>query len=194
MATRLHEQTTVQNTLWRCLHVRRRFELIVALHLEKQSLETFVPFCGMHDRSPKGQSPIGVPLFPGYVFFKCDFVAWRTIHAIPGVLAIVRNAQSIGIVRTHEIENLRRVVNSGISCELWPHLPGRSVTVEDGPLRGISGTLVNAIGKHRLVLPISLMCLSVAFEIDDSRGLSQAYPPRSEAPLRHDRDQIGSRL
>ena len=183
----------MQNTLWRCLYVRKRFEPIVAMRLEKQALETYVPFCGMQDRSPRSQSPIGPPLFPGYVFFKCDFVAWRAIQAIPGVIAIVRRAGSIGIVPTPEIEDLQRVVNSGIPCELWPHVPGsRSVSVEDGLLRGIRGVLANTIGKRRLVLPISLTCLSLALEIDDSWKLSQPYPLRSEASLRHRRDQIGS--
>jgi transcription antitermination factor NusG len=146
----------------------------------------------MHDRPPEGQSLVEQALFPGYVFFKCDFVEWRTIYAVPGVLAIVRDGASIGIVRTREIENLRRVVDSGIPCELWPQVRGRSVTVEDGPLRGISGVLANTIEKHRLVIPVSLIDLSLAFEIDDSWGLSQAYPQRSEISLRHHGDQIGS--
>src|SRR5690349_9709503 len=180
----------MQNTLWRCLHVRKRFERIVAMHLEGEPLETFVPFCGIHDRSPEGPSSIGVPLFPGYVFFKRDFVVWKAIHAIPGVIGIIRSGGSIGIVRTHEIENLRRVVASGIQFEPWHPVPGRSVTVEDGPLRGVSGVLDTTIGNHRLVLPISLIRSSLAFVIDDSWELSRPYRSRSEAPLPHQRHQI----
>ena len=171
----------MQNTQWRCVHVRKRFERIVALHLEKQALETFVPSYRMHERSPESQPRIELPLIPGYVFFKCDSVQREAIHAIPGVLTIVRSGDGIGIVLTHEIENLQRVVNSGISCELCPHLPGQSVTVEDGPLQGISGVLANPIGKRQLVLPISLLGRSVAVEIDDSCRLSLGHPPRSEA-------------
>jgi transcription antitermination factor NusG len=171
----------MQDTQWRCVHVRKRFEPVVALYLEKQALETFVPFCRMPVRPRKSQPRIEVPLFPGYVFFKGDFVEPRTIQAIPGVLGIVRSADAIGIVPTHEIKDLQRVVSSGIPCELWPHVPGRPVTVEDGPLRGITGALASPTGKRRLVLPISLLGRSVAVEIDDSWKLSEAPPPKTKS-------------
>ena len=176
----------MKNTQWRCVHVRKRFERIVALHLEKQTLETFVPSCRMRERSPGSKPGIELPLIPGYVFLKCDSVQREALHAIPGVLTIVRSADANDIVPAHEIEDLQRVVNSGISCELWPHLPGRSVTVEDGPLQGITGVLADTMGKRRLVLPISLLGQSVAVEIDDSCRLDLAHPPRSEALCVHD--------
>lgn len=161
------------NTPWRCLHVRRRFERLVALRLEKKGFETFVPFCPIQDRSPNGQPRIGVPLLPGYVFFRCDFAEQTSICAIPGVLAIVRSVESISMVRTHEIQDLQRVVNSGIPCQRWPVTSGNLETIEDGPLRGLSGVPVNTTGKRRLILPISLVCRSVAIEILDGWNLSQ---------------------
>ena len=184
----------MQNTQWRCIHVRKRFERVVALHLEKQGLETFVPSCRLHEGSPEGQPSFEVPLFPGYVFFKCDFVDRRAIFAIPGVLAMVRNARVRAAALAHEIEELQRLVNCGMTFELGPpRVAGRSVTVEDGPLRGLTGVLAKTKGKRRLVLPISLICRSVAVEIDDSWKLIYALSPQSEVPRRPQRYQFGSR-
>jgi|ERR1041385_8845138 transcription antitermination factor NusG len=121
----------MENRQWRGLYVRKHFEQIVAQHLEKWGFETFVPFCQSRRSSADGKKRIDVPLFPGYVFCKCDVAALRSIYLVPGVLAVIQIANPVSIIPTQEIEDIRRVVNSEFPYEQSHYTPGRLVSIED---------------------------------------------------------------
>jgi transcription antitermination factor NusG len=169
----------LENAFWHALYTMRRFERTVAQNLQKRGVEGFVPFYVVRRYLPAGELSIEVPLFPRYAFCKCPVSALQSIRTVSGVLTVVHTAGSIGIVHTQEIEAVQRVVNSGFPYEPWHHAPGRLVTIDDGPLRGISGVLENTGVKRRLILQVSLIRRSVAIEIDDSWRLSQRAERRS---------------
>ena len=154
----------MENALWYGLRVRESFERIVELHLEKRALESFVPFYQLPSRS--GREPrMEAPLFPGFVFCKCEVTSLRSIWAVPGVLAVVHGVQPTETIPVQEIEDLRRAVNSGLPYKPWPYTAGTLVTVAEGPLRGITGVLHNAPAKRQLVLSLTLIRRSVVLEI-----------------------------
>ena len=155
----------MENVLWYGLRVRHSFERIVALHLEKRAVESFVPFYLVP--SPPGREPrMEVPLFPGFVFCKCEVAALRSIWAIPGVLAVVHGVEPTDTIPVQEIEDLRRAVSSGLPYKPWPYTSGRLVMVAEGPLRGVKGVLYDAAQKRQLVLSLTLIRRSVVIEIE----------------------------
>ena len=80
------------NALWYGLRVRQSFERIVTMHLEKRTVESFVPFYLVPSQPGRGPR-MEAPLFPGFVFCKCEVAALRSIWTIPGVLAVVRGVE-----------------------------------------------------------------------------------------------------
>jgi len=86
-----------------------------------------------------------------------------------GVNFVVGAGRTPVAVDESEIANLRQAVGSG-----KPILPcaykkvGETVEIEQGPLRGIRGTIVRIENVDRLVLSVSLLMRSVAVEIDPS--------------------------
>jgi transcription antitermination factor NusG len=67
------------------------------------------------------------------------------------------------------MEAIQRVVSSGFRAEPWPYLQvGQQVRIEDGALRGLEGILTSFRGSRRIVVSVSLLCRSVALEIDRS--------------------------
>ena len=159
----------MEDVCWHPLVVKQRFEKLVARSLRKQDIEQCLPVRTSGQSGSRLQDT-GVPLFPGYVFCKCDVASHRRILTIPGALSVLDAANSI---EAAEIEDLQCVVNSGFSYEPWTFVPtGQIVKVESGPLCGVKGFLPGTSDKRRLVISIQLLRSWVAVDIDYSCRLS----------------------
>ena len=108
-----------------------------------------------------------VPLFPGYVFGKFSIDERVRVLRTPGIARIVGFAGTPAAVPDREIADVRAALESNLPLGPWPYLrTGDRVRIEDGPLRGVEGTLLRQSGKLRLVLSVEMLQRSVAVEID----------------------------
>jgi hypothetical protein len=176
-------QTGTSDLRWHALHVRRRFERIVAFHLSKRHIQSYLPLLQLSARD--GMQSIESPLFPGYVFCKCDAAARPHLWTIPGVLGLLGAASGIDVASEQGIRDLRRIVKSGLPFRLWPfESNGRTVIVKNGRLNGITGTLKQESGKQLLIFSVPLISCSVAVEVEDG-GHIISFPatgsPESDA-------------
>jgi transcription antitermination factor NusG len=147
---------------WHALIVRPQFERIVAIHLQEQKIQHYLPLLHSSRHSTKDTDQ---PLFPGYVFCKCD--APEKLWTIPGVLSIRRGTSDIQAVLDREITDVRRILAAGLKVQLWPFTPGgRVVTIDQGPLSGLVGNLEDKGAKRFLVFPMRLVHQSVALKAD----------------------------
>jgi len=97
----------------------------------------------------------------------------------PGVIAVVGRGRVPVPVEDSEMEAIQRVVSSGFHAEPWPYLEvGQQVRIQNGALRGLVGILTSLRGSNRIVVSVSLLCRSVALEIDRS-GVSPIQSPES---------------
>ena len=147
---------------WHTLLVRARFERIVAGHLQEQKIQHYLP---LRQSSPRSEKDADEPLFPGYVFCKCD--APETLWIIPGVLAAMRGTNDIEAVSEREITDVQRILATGLHVRLWPFTPrGRVVRINQGPLSGLVGNLEDKGDNRFLVFPIHLVQKSIALKAD----------------------------
>jgi transcription antitermination factor NusG len=66
-----------------------------------------------------------------------------------------------------EVEEIRRVADSGLAVRPWPYLkPGERVRVERGPLRGLEGTVLREEHAWRLVVGLDLLRRSIAVDLE----------------------------
>ena len=139
--------------------------------------EEFLPLYGARCRSGKRYRDVQLPLFPGYVFCRFDPQYRLPILVTPSVLTILGNGKVLVPATASEIAAIQRVVGSGLSFQPWPFLAlGDSVYLEEGPLRGMDGQLLDFKGEHRLIVSVSLLqrSLSVVIERRWVRPLQQA--------------------
>jgi transcription antitermination factor NusG len=152
---------------WYALHVRRRFEKVVAGMLRNKGYEGFLPLYLRERRWSDRIKQIELPLFPGYVFCKFDPSTRLQILTIPGVNAVVGFGKKIMPIDESELEAVRNLLKSTQFFEPTPFIAvGNRVRVESGPLAGAEGFVINMKNALRLVISISMLQRSVAVEID----------------------------
>lgn len=154
---------------WFAVQVRTRWEASTAVLLGGKGYDTFLPTYKAKKRWGGRVKELSAPLFPGYVFCKFDAQRRLPVLVTPGVIAIVGRGKVPTAVDDNEISAIQAVVSSGVRAEPWPYLEiGQQVRVETEPLQGLQGLLLSFKGGSRVVVSVSLLCRSVALEIDRS--------------------------
>jgi transcription antitermination factor NusG len=80
---------------------------------------------------------------------------------------VVRTGSQPAAIDECEIEAIHQVVRSPLLAEPYPDLVrGKRVMMSEGPLKGLSGTLIEVRKGLRLVISVELLRRSVLIEID----------------------------
>lgn len=151
---------------WYALQVASRCEKAVASGLELRGYQQFLPTYRSRRRWSDRFQDVDLPLFPGYVFCQLDVNRRLPVLVIPGVVRLVGIGKMPIPVDAQEMAAVETVVNSGFLAQPWPFLKaGQSVTIEEGPLRSVTGILTQVDGSERLIVSISLLQRSLAVAI-----------------------------
>lgn len=152
---------------WFALRVRSNHENSVATILATKGYEWFLPQYMSRRAWSDRIKEIRLPLFPGYVFCRFDLYHRLPILKTPGIVNIVGIGKQPVPIDDSEITAIRTAIRSGLPSRPWPHLQiGQKVRVENGPLRGIEGLLMQFKGQYRLVLSVTLLQRSVSVEVE----------------------------
>lgn len=175
---------------WFALRVRSRSEKAVALAVEQQGYEQFLPLYKSPRRLSEQVKWADLPLFPRYVFCRLDAVGRLDVLSIPGTMEFVGIGNEPMPLDPAEIEVIRTAVLSDVGVEPWTYTEtGTEVTLLSGPLAGTAGILIQGDGCQRLAISLDILQRSVAFKIEpawlqgtDVRGSSARVQTRSSVP------------
>ena len=151
---------------WYALHVRTRFEKIVASNLSRRGFEEFLPTYKIRNRL--NDRHMEMPLFPNYVFCRMQEAEARLMLTIPGVLHIVGTGAGVKPVDEVEMTAVKLVVQSPLHyrpCRFRD--AGRRVRIAEGVLHNLEGILAESRNKIGVVVGISLLKLAVLVEIGE---------------------------
>lgn len=153
---------------WFAIHVRQRYECLVATILQSKGYEGFTPLTtasGHNGRRSKGKL-IARPLYPGYVFCRFDGAQHAPIVTTPGVIRIVGNGNTPVAIGEQEIANIQTIERSQIPARPFSYLAtGDLVRINEGPLRGTEGVLLRVKNAGRLVVSVDLLRRSNVVEL-----------------------------
>jgi transcription antitermination factor NusG len=148
---------------WFALYVKPRHEKNVAVVLQGKGYDAFLP---TYNHRVKYNKIFELPLFPGYVFCRIELSNRLPVMTTPGVFSIVGNGLEPEPICEHEIEGVRRMLDSGFVPIPWPYVsPGQEVFLDSGPLRGVQGVVVDASNGKWLVVSVNLLRRSVAVKV-----------------------------
>jgi transcription antitermination factor NusG len=107
-----------------------------------------------------------LPVFAGYVFCQFDPLRRLPIITTPGVLHIVGLGKTPLPVENSEIQALQHITRAGLALQACDYLKvGNRVRIEEGPLKGVEGILIDKRNSRRLVVSVTLLKRSVAVEV-----------------------------
>jgi transcription antitermination factor NusG len=157
-----------ENSQWFAVRTASGREKSVASQLQARGIEEFLPVYRTRRQWSDRTKESELPLFPGYIFCRFDFNRRLPILSTPGVQMIVGVGKLPAPVSDIEIDNLRRVVTSGVAAH--PHEQfltiGERVRIREGSLAGVEGILVDVKNSWRIVLSVELLQRSVSVELD----------------------------
>jgi transcription antitermination factor NusG len=152
---------------WFALRVKSNCERTVATVVRNKGFEEFLPlYQGFHRWSDRYKA-VESPLFPGYIFCRIDPNLRLPILTVPGALHFISIGKVPAPIDDCEIAAIQNAVRSGLPAKPWEYLEvGQLVRVDDGPLAGLEGILIETRKQYRVVVSVSLLKRSVAVEIE----------------------------
>ena len=142
---------------------------VVREQLARKGIEAFLPTITKWSRWKDRKKQIDWPLFPGYCFVRFDGADRLPVLKCSGVVNIVSFDGDIVPIPEHEIESIRRLIESDLQFDPCPLIrEGMIVEVTHGPLKGVVGRLVRKGAHARLVLSVDLIGQAVSVEVDAS--------------------------
>jgi transcription antitermination factor NusG len=169
---------------WFALSVKPLREQYVGSVLAGKGFTQFVPLYRDRRRWSDRIKEIELPLFPGYLFCRLDLNDRLPVLVTPFVHSIVGAGPTPIPVRDSEVEAIRTIVTSGQDALPWNFLPAGCIArIEEGPLKGLEGVLIEVKKRHRLVVSVTLLQRSVAVEVD-RRWVTPVRSRVAHAPTR----------
>ncbi len=153
---------------WFAVAVRVNHEKTVATTLTNKGYEVFLPTYRVRRAWSDRIKEVELPVFAGYVFCRSDLSRQSApVVATPGVVRIVGFGGRAIPVENHEIEAVRRMVDSGLAVEpLSSFAVGQHVRIAHGPLTNLEGTLIEVRKRHQFVVSVSLLQRALAVTVD----------------------------
>jgi transcription antitermination factor NusG len=152
---------------WTVAHTRSRQEKALARQLEPLGVAFYLPQYERRVRRSGRDFMSFIPLFPGYVFLRCEESARDAVFR-SGLVVRLLDVRDQDLL-DGELRQLRSLQLAGASLAPYERLvPGDLVTITDGPFRGHRGCVVREQSGLRLIVSISMLRKSVAVEFDRS--------------------------
>ena len=122
MSPEAHTEAPTVATPWYALWTRSRHEKVVRARLDELGIEAFLPMVVRWNRWKDRTKQIEFPLFPGYCFARFDVREAKPVLGCTGVVAIVGTPGAPSAISENEIDAVRRLLDTGLSCDPCPFI------------------------------------------------------------------------
>jgi len=155
--------------VWKVVYVASRQEKKVALRLEKEGIEAFLPLYKKLSQWSDRKKWVEFPLFNGYIFVRPTKLQRDKVVQLPGALAYVRYNGGDAEVKDKEIEIIHTILTSGYSLETI-NTPedfeiGEQVLVTEGPLKGQKVDILRQNDKEHFLVSFDTLGQSIKIEL-----------------------------
>jgi transcription antitermination factor NusG len=142
---------------WCVVWAEARAEKRVAQRLLARGLDVWLPLLTHRRRWSDRWKDVQEPLFPGYLFVVMPVEGYGALLQTPGVRTLVKHGGKPALLTGAYIASLRAAVaDPSVSAEPAEErtrfVEGEAVIVQDGPLRGFTGSVVKVRGARRLLV------------------------------------------
>lgn len=150
---------------WYVIYTRHQQENKVVRHLEDKELNHYLPTVKKLRQWNNKPRFVQVPLFPSYVFVRLNEQKhyFDAVTDNTGFLYFVKTGKMNARLDDNVISNIRLMLENGTEVEsiAEPLEPGTSITIQKGPLAGLSGQVVQHNNRQKVLVRVELLNRSV---------------------------------
>jgi len=154
---------------WLVFYTKSRHEKSVKEYLEKKGVEVFLPMQKTIRQWSDRKKMVEVVLFNSYIFVFETENKIPALLEVPGIAWNIRHNNKPALLHTNEFDLIRRFINTGLFIETYSvdHFnEGDEVEILDGPLKGISGTLIQAEEGQKFCVALEVIGQILQVKID----------------------------
>jgi transcriptional antiterminator RfaH len=158
-------------TNWYAVQTKPRQELTAEQNLQRQGFATYLPRIRLRKRKRNNWVDAVEPLFPRYLFIQVDpdQDSLAPVRSTLGVACLVRFGHLLRPVPDAVIYYLRQLEDPETQqrqADAWPHQPGDTLEVLEGPFASLTGIYQMPLGEDRALLLIELLGRSNSVAVD----------------------------
>ncbi len=148
------EKTKQTRKLWYALYTRPRYEKKAQVFLQEKGIEVFLPLYKTLRQWSDRKKFVELPLFSSYIFVHTDAQEFHSVLSTVGIVKFVSFEGKAVPIPQRQMENLFLLINGSIEIEKTHKVfkPGQKVKVCVGPMQGLTGELVKAGSKDRVLI------------------------------------------
>lgn len=141
---------------WFAIYTRSRNEKMVASALKEKGIVVYLPLIKTLRQWSDRKKKVEIPLFPGYIFVHILEKNYMEVLITEGVVRFITFRKERIPIPDYQIEAVKAYLDEEDRIELdeTRYVPGDYVQVKRGPMKGLSGTLVQLKGKRRVLIEI----------------------------------------
>ena len=173
---------------WYALYTKSRAEKKVYDELMQRGIETYLPLRKELKHWSDRKKWIESPIIHSYVFVHIPDSDYLRVFEAKGVMAYVSIKRKAVVIPDHEIEAMKRAVNSKLSLNVEPSniQKGQIVTISSGPLKGITGEVVEVQGTKKFYLRISNIGYTLVVTLDDDKADKNGKEEKTDKTEKND--------
>lgn len=154
---------------WYALYTMPRAEKKVYEELRLKGLEAYLPLRKELRQWSDRKKWVEVPIINSYVFVHIQRVDYRRVFESKGVVSYVSRKGKAVVIPDREMEAMQRTVASNLSfnVEASTIQKGQIITIASGPLKGITGEVMEIQGSRKFFLRISHIGYSLVVNLED---------------------------
>ncbi|MBY0435433.1 MAG: UpxY family transcription antiterminator [Cyclobacteriaceae bacterium] len=154
---------------WLVFYTKSRQEKKVRDLLIRNAFEVFLPLQKVMRQWSDRKKKVEVPLFNSYIFVNDTEDRISEILQTPGVAWNIRHNDKPAVLHPREMEIIQRFLETGLFVETnvaSAFQPGDPVTIMDGPLKGMSGTVIKALSDSTFSVVLDSIKQTLSIQID----------------------------
>jgi len=153
---------------WFALRVLRgNHERSIQNALRLRKIEEFLPVYKVRARWSDRIKEVEKLLFPGYIFARVDYEAGGlyAVTVLSGVQVLPSNLAPQK-VDDNEVETIKKLCASELPLLAAEYTRGQTVTINAGPLAGVTGVVAKVRNRYRLTVNVEIFHRAVEVELD----------------------------
>lgn len=156
--------------LWYALYTRSRSEKQTYDWLVKMGVDAYLPLQKTLKQWSDRKKWVEEPLFRSYIFVHISQAEYYDVLNSPGVVRYITFEGKPVAIPPQQIEAIRQFVDTGqilpdVELEL---VPGAKIDIIAGPMKGITGELLEIMGKKKVRIEIDGLGHAVFLELPAS--------------------------